>query len=96
MPWTGAFDDEGRAIFECPQCGRIIALGGPAKPSYKRIEQGNFWASHSAYTTLKIVKAALDLEIWPQTPGNREILKRWEQDGGGPLFTIGGIKVEQP
>jgi hypothetical protein len=96
MPWTRDFDPEGRAIFRCPQCGRTIALGGPAKPNYRRIEQGNFYAGHSAYTTIEIVKAALELELWPQAPNNSKFLKAWEEDGGGPLLTIGGISVEPP
>lgn len=93
MPWTGRFDDEGRAIFECPICGRVIALGGPAKPSYRRIKQGDFYAAHSAYVTLEIVEAALEQEIWPQTPGNHKMLEAWQQAGGGPPFSIGDIKA---
>jgi len=93
MPWTGEFDEEGRAIFECLICGRKIALGGPAKLTYKRLAQGNFWASHSAYTTLEIMKAALEQELWPQLPHNHEAIDAWEKAGGGPLFTISKVEV---
>jgi hypothetical protein len=95
MPWTGKFDDEGRAIFECPICGRIIALGGFAEPRYKRLAQGNFWAAHSAYVTLEIVTAALEQEIWPQAPGNHKALEAWREAGGGPPFTISGVESKQ-
>lgn len=95
MPWTGDFDEDGRAIFECPQCGASVALGGPARPTYKRLHQGDFYARHSAYTTLEIMRAALDLEIWQQAPGNREFLEQWETEGGGPLFGIDGVSIQK-
>jgi len=93
MDFTGRFDPEGRAIFECAKCGASIALGGPAERTYKRIAQGNFYARHQAYTTLEVYLAALEQEVWPQASGNRELIEAWKRDGGGPLFTIGDVKL---
>lgn len=88
MPWTGEFDDQARALFECPICGRIIALGGPAEKNYTMVVQGEFYASHQAYVTFAVWKAALEQELWPQQKGMRGLFKAWEKAPGELPFTI--------
>ena len=96
MPWTGQFDEDGYALFQCPICGRTVGLNPCAKRSYRSIAQGDFYAKHNCATNLAIVEAALKAEIWTQTPGNHEVLEAWRKAGGGPPFTIGNIKMSAP
>ena len=94
MPWTGEFDTEGYALFECPICGRTVGLRSFGDRRYKNIDKGDFFAKHSAYVTLPIVQAAYDLEVWPQSPMSAKLIKRWKAAGGGPPFTISDVSVK--
>ncbi len=93
MQWTGDFDADGRALFECGECGRVIALG-PAEPRRQILEQGDFYASHQAHITLEIFRAASERELWRQASNNREMIADWEQSGGESPFTFGGMTAD--
>ncbi len=88
MPWTGEFDSEARAIFECPKCGASVALGGYAERTYKRIARGKSLCNAPAFITLEIFRAALELELWPQASNTHGLIEAWTQAGNESPLVI--------